>query len=256
MTDRPILFSAPMVRALLEGRKTQTRRVFKGIEQQTNGNWHIFGGLLNVAEEDVPKHAPDYVPIEPGDRLWVREAHYLTDDGDEEFAVYAVDDAAVAEHKAEMERLTGQISPEIIKRHTRLRPGIHMPRWASRLTLTVTDVRVERLQDISEADAIAEGATSRPRCSGFRDMEDGWSMDWSRVGQFSKHATGGPGPLKERDVSLRSARSAFASYMNELHGGPHWSTYGPILSDENPWVIAYTFDTIKQNIDRIEQVAA
>jgi len=118
-----------------------------------------------------------------------------------------------------------------------------MPRWASRLTLIVIDVRVQRLQDISEADAEAEGATSRPKCHGFQGMYPGWSMDWSKVGERSDYATGGPGPLQERDISLGDARMAFANYWGSLNGPGAW--------EANPWVVALTFAVHRCNIDQM-----
>lgn len=127
---------------------------------------------------------------------------------------------------------------------------IHMPRWASLLTLEVTAVKVERLQDISEEDAKAEGATSRPNSSGFQGHYDGWSMDWSSVGTHSQYASGGPGPLTERDVSLGSPVHAFASYINELHGGPRWNLKPTNLWDQNPWIVAVTFKPHRWNIDQ------
>jgi hypothetical protein len=128
------------------------------------------------------------------------------------------------------------------------RPSIHMPRWASRLTLTVTGVRVQRLQEISEADARSEGASWRLGCSGFLGKDAGWSMDWSRVGEMSAFAhrkPGGPAkaPLTEKDISLPDARMAFASYWNSLHGPDAW--------DANPWVVALTFTVQRGNIDQI-----
>jgi len=112
----------------------------------------------------------------------------------------------------------------------RWRPSIHMPRWASRITLRVTDVKIERLQDISEADAVAEGASSRASCHGFRARDTGWSMDWSRIGTLGALKT----PLKDTEISLGSPKWAFASYWNDLHGPRSW--------DANPWCVAITFE--------------
>lgn len=151
MADRGIIFSGPMVRALLDGRKTQTRRVI------TKKAAHDALATFSPEFLCLPGNH-DLLPCAPGDCLWVREAHYLTDDGDSEYAVFAEDQAAVTEHLEQMAGLK-RSHPQIDwSKHMRLRPSIHMPRWASRLTLTVTDVRVQRLQEISEADAVAEGA--------------------------------------------------------------------------------------------------
>ena len=139
MTDRPIIFSAPMVQALLAGRKTQTRRILKApygmLERTGNGEWK-----------------PICTRFFPNDRLYVREAFqghtayeahgYKPSDWGNKPIWYCAD---------------GEPDP-LYSASSRKRPSIHMPRWASRLTLTVTDVRVQRLQDISDADAKAEGA--------------------------------------------------------------------------------------------------
>jgi hypothetical protein len=130
MSERPILFSTSMVRAILAGQKTQTRRT----------------------------HLKKWAKAKPGDRLWVREAHYLTDDGHEQHAVYAEDFEAHLAHIADLERRHPSAA-KVWEKHRKLRPSIHMPRWASRITLEVTDVRVEPLRDISEEDALAEGVT-------------------------------------------------------------------------------------------------
>ena len=145
MTERPIIFSAPMVRAILAGTKTQTRRVVKlkpwhQIEERDDGSpwpWMY----------DDDRTADHWVPCpygQPGDRLWVREAwgfEKRTEDDPllELVATYRADDA---EH----------IFPV-----NRWRPSIHMPRHLSRITLEVTAVRVERLRDISASDCLAEG---------------------------------------------------------------------------------------------------
>jgi len=134
-------------------------------------------------------------------------------------------------------------------------PSIHMPRRLSRLTLETTGVRVERLQDISEADAVAEGATSRPNCSGFGNSAPGWSMDWSDVGSPSRFCM--DGILTERDVCLGSARMAFGAFINELHGGKCWNRNGSQpLWDANPWVWVLSFRVHRQNVDELLKARA
>lgn len=254
MTDRPIIFSAPMVRALLAGRKTQTRRILRAEvpaappmdAMRPNGTARHPAPYLDAycgqpmtranprgmsdrwcwwTRDDRP--GPMFrVPHVPGDRLYVRERAHV--DGRE--VNYAADMPAGLD-------ITG----------LGYRPSIHMPRWASRLTLVVTQVRIQRLQDISEADAIAEGATSRPRCSGFADLYDGWCMDWSRVGQPSRWAKQGM-VLTESDISLGSPVSAFAGFINGLHD-PFWSHKGDGIFGANPWVVATTFTVRHANID-------
>ncbi|TPK14123.1 hypothetical protein [Mesorhizobium sp. B2-5-11] len=155
MTDRPILFSAPMVRALLAGTKTQTRRVATETtlpHLRRVGDFHLSTGAGLLTMNHYFR-----IPYAVGDRLYVREAwktHAAYDDispaamGGDEAILYVADGA---------HQTWGY--PAIAKLG-RFRQGMHMPRWASRLTLMVTDVRVQRLQDISEADAVAEGVQS------------------------------------------------------------------------------------------------
>jgi hypothetical protein len=122
MTERPIIFSGEMVRAILEGRKTQTRRVVKHIED-------------NSPVITDPRIFNKPCPYgQPGDRLWVREAFQL-DDSDPTFVYFRADG----------------------KQCNWWRPSIHMPRWASRITLEITGVRVERLQEINRGGAMQEG---------------------------------------------------------------------------------------------------
>lgn len=148
--ERPILFSDAMVRAILEGRKTQTRRVLK---PQPPAGAHSPGLVLFPADGgsacvfDVPLNSPVYrheCPYgQPGNRLWVREA----------FALHAHGAKDPAGHPIVFYRAQG----DQIMQGNRWRPSIHMPRWASRIILDITDIRVERVQDISENDARAEG---------------------------------------------------------------------------------------------------
>lgn len=192
-TERPILFSAPMVRAILAGTKTQTRRIVKLPDRH---HWAIApdypGQILIDGRGDY--HGGEF-PIDelrcpygkPGDRLWVRETWqgplFWEDQRTEyernrrlfeksECCVYAADGGPVPEFIDDDDIL-----------QQRWRPSIHMPRWASRITLEVTRVRVEQLQDISVADSIAEGVVETNRnliglepCMGWRyAYEDLWN---------------------------------------------------------------------------------
>lgn len=146
MKDRSIIFQGWGVRAILDGRKTQTRRVIK--PQPTGSTtWlpHYEGihhmGFYPNNYDATPSHLK--CPYgQPGDRLWVRET-FMQDQYDNVF--YKADYPELELHKPECER--------------EWKPSIHMPRWASRITLEVVDVRVERVQDITEEDAKAEGVT-------------------------------------------------------------------------------------------------
>lgn len=143
MVERPILFSGPMVLALLNATKTQTRRVVKRFE--------VRAGMPEPELQSLLACCPYG---QPGDRLWVRETFAKIDGQTQPWI--ETDYRATYTHG---ERLGDTLG--IKKRWT---PAIHMPRAASRLTLEVTGVRVEQLQDISEADAIAEGVHPDPRC--------------------------------------------------------------------------------------------
>lgn len=171
--ERPILFRGPMVRSILEGRKTQTRRIVRfelsGRVKATGGpkNWHI-------DDPNVVKACPYG---KPGDRLWVRETWAeIPDDGGT--WIYRADDPEDA-WKTE----SGVV----------WRPSIFMPRGVSRIRLTITEVRVERLQEISEEHARAEGVepvrhphgggTLYPYWHGFRaawDKMHGKKAPWER----------------------------------------------------------------------------
>lgn len=135
--ERPVIFSGPMVQAILDGRKTQTRRVVKPQprsvqgELKTGGVW-LFDWRLNVA-----------CPYgKPGDRLWVRETAYRFGETGEVF------------YRADMMSSFG----DKVHNWTIWKPSIHMRRISARIFLEITQIRVERVQEISEEDAIAEGA--------------------------------------------------------------------------------------------------
>lgn len=241
MTDRPILFSTPMVRALLAGTKTQTRRdLTKTFERYPHLVGYETNGTLKQLEgKSVPHvefvhsalglwHPQDnpagrsgwYVPLKAavGDRLWVRETwqglsfgDYLPTKSSQCEVRYAATDPC-ADLDAEARGYTW-------------RPSIFMPRFASRLTLTVTEVRVERLQDISEADCVAEGIE--------------W-MTRTASGNFYRNFDAPGMPIM--------AFGAYRSLWNHINGAGSW--------EANPWVVAYSFSVHHSNIDQLAKVAA
>jgi hypothetical protein len=155
MKERPMLFSAPMVRALLNGSKTQTRRLAK---LTANGHVKEPGGhrRWHTADFDARLACPYG---QPGDRLWVREAWRVIDVADC-FAPREITAASRIWYEADAPHQPG---------FGKYRPPMFMPRWASRISLEITGVRVERLQDISEADALAEGIVQLTEGFGLPD---------------------------------------------------------------------------------------
>jgi hypothetical protein len=199
--DRPIPFSAPMVRALLAGTKTQTRRVVK-IDHTDSVFERLQGMLAHFFRltSRVPVQAVRCPYGVPGDRLWVREAWRSGKIADR------FPPRELTPHPVWYEA-DGQ-APEAT--NGKLRPGMFMPRWASRITLEITGVRVERLQDISEADAIAEGV-ERGAADGF------WKL-------YGRETNG--------DMD-RSPRVAYRSLWESINGAGSW--------DANPfvWVVEF-----------------
>jgi len=170
MRERPIIFSGPMVRAILDGRKTQTRRAVKSsgiwsVEDRDGSRWP---GYENNYGEWQWMACPYG---QPGDRLWVRECWGLRDtqpkDGPERAVIgYRADGETAAPNG----------------RYQLWRPSIHMPRWASRITLEITGVRVERVQDISEEDARAEGVSETCVLPGDRgSFIPSFGMLWEQI---------------------------------------------------------------------------
>ncbi|MBH0112685.1 hypothetical protein I5E68_06940 [Novosphingobium sp. YJ-S2-02] len=187
MADKGIIFSAAMVRALLDGRKTQTRRLVK--KPAALDALAVF----KPAFLQLPGNA-DLLPYAPGDRLYVREAHAI--------------DGARSWYRLGHEEALAR-GPRV---DVRWRPSIHMPRWASRLWLEVAEVRVQRIADISEADALAEG---------IERVEYPEKGDW-----------GWP-------------QRRFAELWNSLHTtkGERW--------EDNPWIVAVSFNVHRGNIDEV-----
>ena len=221
--ERGILMSAPMVRAILDGRKTQTRRVVKtrfdlDALLTAGTTWKVVEGGLHyddgVGRGGIPLTNP-YGLV--GDRLWVRESfagpdHIGNGDQGVGFGIeYKADGAFRAHGDCGCDGPCGGV----LIVHP-WKPSIHMPRWASRITLEITDVRVERVQDISEDDAQAEGVEC-PQCA---------DQNWREVG----------GEAVQCDYpNCGSGRALFRDLWDTLNAkrGYGW--------DANPWVWVLEF---------------
>ncbi|KFL31415.1 hypothetical protein JP75_07575 [Devosia riboflavina] len=240
MADKPFLFSGPMVRALLAGTKTQTRRVGGLGEINKNPGRYRFLGIVSgpgaphFAFHDQTLNLQVLVKcsIQPGDRLYVREAWKVQRVFDDWAPANSKRGGPVLRQKeCALRYLADEPTDLWLGKH---RQAMHMPRWASRMTLTVTDVRVERLQDISEADALAEGIaktdfTDRNEQFGVKVKDDEWCVG----------------------SSARTAYSVLWAYVNgEMDATTQdGSWYG------NPWVAAYTFTVEHGNIDQLARTA-
>lgn len=237
MKERPIIFSAPMIRALLAGAKTQTRRVVKPqppsectdftfMPVSTETAWR--GPGQPVVRHPGPPRLWLRCPYgAPGDRLWLRETWaLLTDPG--AYVAWSLD--APERRPSPTDTYLGHVPTPIyradgertdVRQPTgsalRWRSPIHMPRWASRISLEITTVRVERLHAISEDDARAEGVPL---------------LDYA-FGQAYGGALTGDGVTR---VPMASARDAFADLWREINGDASW--------DANPWVWVVAFERV------------
>ena len=217
MTDKPIIFSAPMVQALLAGRKTQTRRLIR----LGKGEW-IENGEIWAHFDDGPDALPK--PYRPGDRLYVREA-WCGHLGDPPTGMTRPFEIQTGPNGPVLGFFKAD-DPALPFPHSKWRPSIHQPRWASRLTLTLTEVRVQRLQEISEADAMAEGGIGE---SGEASCGEGYcDAYWFNHGQL-------------HGESFDTARDSYSDLWNSLHGPDAWSA--------NPRVVAVSFTVEQRNID-------
>jgi len=233
MADRPILFSGPMVRALLAGTKTQTRRILKPQPEQftvDDQGTLCEVSVLHVEGDRLPRITlgnvitAQEVKSAVGDRLWVKETWrpipHAFHPWDMEVIYNAngehriIKDGEFGENDWTMPKAAerGNVSP------------LFMPRWASRLTLTITDVRIQRLRDISREDAIAEGLIRMPTAHGLvAEMGCDWGI--------------------EGDARCGSPISTYAALWERINGAGAWDT--------NPWVAAYTFTVERGNIDQL-----
>lgn len=228
--ERPILFSAPMVRAILTGTKTQTRRIVKPQPAGVRSSVFVKSGIEDGHGRELKNpHG------KPGSRLWVREAWRIDtwDEADHAIALDYFDGPDITfrqlpltpEGLEQFNRLWIQSSDECRRKGIapnadgnyrwsagesplRWRPSIHMPRWASRITLEIVGVRVERLQDISESDAKAEGA-----CFELRRLES------TQLG------------------AAASCKGGFENLWSSINGHESWAA--------NPWVWVIEFKRVE-----------
>ncbi|EPY7254821.1 hypothetical protein ACXEI8_004506 [Klebsiella pneumoniae] len=220
MKERGMIFNADMVRAILDGRKTQTRRPIKWKQTRFTEIGEREDGSKWPWSEDA-EHACDFWHPCPfgavGDRIWVRETfqgplfdydlmdNYCKDPTPfekPEFCVYKADGVPAPEFYDADDEL-----------HCCWRPSIHMPRWASRILLEITDVRVERLNAINEHDAQAEGV-AKLRGGFWKHYQPGWTQH------------------------QLSARGSFVTLWKSIYGDESWNS--------NPWVWVIKFKRIEE----------
>lgn len=237
--ERPILFSAPMVRAILEGRKMVTRRAVK-IQPRSKGDIGSYGlGQPFIRNPDVTKPNPECPYGRRGDRLWVRETWYC-DHFEVQKGPYLqpadMHDLDQCREDGELVYAADGLEPYEQEQPT-WKPSIHMPRWACRILLEITDVRVERLQDISEDQAKAEGCffTDYGRKCGHT------GSGWTEVGDCPAPEAHHPqrnGWMWDKTSSpnecLGTATWAFANLWQKTGGD--W--------EDNPWVWVVEFKRV------------
>lgn len=238
MADRPIPFSAPMVAAILDGRKSQTRRVLTPAPFiDAMGNFcapdrsgKVWNWGQNMDGTPCLRNFIKSVGYAVGDRLYVREAYYQrghwretgesTATGLAKWEFVPADDVIVFDAPREFRKARLRSDPSAVAWHKRL--GRFMPRKASRLTLTVTEVRVEPLQNCSEVDALAEGLQ--------RDVD----LDsFDEPVEFYRGA--------DDLFWMRDPVDAYAALWDSINGQSTW--------DANPWIVAVSFDVRHGNID-------
>ncbi|WP_350326557.1 hypothetical protein [Pectobacterium aroidearum] len=214
MKERGIIFNGEMVRATLDGLKTQTRRIVKP-QPDEDGLARLSGGPWMDTSEKVYRCPHGEV----GDRLWVRETY--SSDFSNYYPNHRFWYASDNDRKSDIEVVDGVrgiYSPESdVHVPFRWRPSIHMPRHASRITLEITDVRVERLNYISEEDAIAEGVARR-----HSDTYHGFYRDYENQGY---------------GCGCTFAKDSFRSLWRSIYGAESWNA--------NPWCWAITFKRIE-----------
>ncbi|WP_271311477.1 hypothetical protein [Yersinia intermedia] len=232
MKERPILFNSEMVNAILSCRKTQTRRIMGNqpagqdletvhVRHNDDFNFQWYGNLGESSYFPCPLG-------KPGDQLWGREAYRMARSLDTHSPSKVAELSLNAGYKnpwapiqleadgTRIGKWTGFDTPPVITEAGKLRPSLHMPRWASRINLLITGVRVERLNDISEQDAMAEGIDA----DYLAESQDHYDC-------IADHnMTGSP-----------TAKGYFSNLWQSIYGEESW--------EANPWVWVIEFELIK-----------
>ncbi|WP_411178240.1 hypothetical protein ACHQIY_15290 [Klebsiella pneumoniae] len=219
ITERGMIFNGEMVRALLDGRKTQTRRIVKGTDSAVKfcKEWNINGEEVFVVlgEKDHTGMNPVLGAIScpfgaVGNRIWEREAFRVRSRAtDVAILVYKASERnswTEQTHRVPVAVCNKPATPE------KWTPSLHMPRWASRILLEITDVRVERLNAINEHDAQAEGV-AKLRGGFWKHYQPGWTQH------------------------QLSARGSFVTLWKSIYGDESWNS--------NPWVWVIKFKRIE-----------
>lgn len=230
--ERPILFSGAMVRAILEGRKTVTRRALKPLR-------HTCTRGLSAAELGSLIRGEGGAWLcpygQPGDRLWVREA----------WAADAQVDAVAPRDLSQGEPILYPSDGAIRQTGCALvspgkgRPSIHMPRWASRILLEITSVRVERLQDISEEQSRAEGVQPSEHCIGPLGTK-AWAVRCQHCGMRRREHIGVAMVCRGRNGDCwngNTAKGGFGMLWESINGIGSWAA--------NPWVWVVEFKRVE-----------
>ena len=255
MTDHPIIFSAAMIRALFEGRKQQTRRLawrFKtlpavkedGTLRNMSDRWECLssnGDGIETWRAETP-----WQNVKPGDRLWCRETwgrFYDLDDNDKPAS------EVMTYYRADGEPFVRWLDPDTgeTRDGVKWRSPIHCPRAYSRLTLVVTATKIEPLQAISEADAIAEGVACI-KCKGrgyyLERFKDNFFTPCSECIEEARRQ--GVTVLPGQQATPNN-RAIFRDLWKTLHGADAW--------DANPEVVAISGKVFQTNIDSMKEAA-
>ncbi len=230
--ERPIIFSAPMVRALLAGTKIQTRRIIKvqpdderyriSTLMSTTGDrrneGRHFWGRYSAIGNSLLSRSEGYFPCpygQPGDRLWVRETSLISPKNFADYTDYSYFDTEghgrIVQHLATSPNRKAATDLGV----TKATPSIFMPRWASRILLEITAVRCERLQDITEADAVNEGVNVV-------------NIGKTKGVEYENYL--------DEDFFEYFAKDSYATLWEKINGLRSWAT--------NPWVWVVEFKQI------------
>lgn len=224
MKERPMIFNAEMVRAILDGRKTQTRRPINPQPELPKGSGFSWKGAVYGSGSDDHETNRNFAHTKcpfgkPGDRIWVRETFQGPLFDWDMMDSYCNDSAPFEKPEFCVYKADGVPTPEFYDAddvlHCRWRPSIHMPRWASRITLEITGVGVQRLQSITPNDAAREGLVKLPATGRYC------------LNQGDQYFGG----------ASHDAREVFSGLWESIYGEESWQA--------NPWVWVIEFKRIE-----------